>query len=69
MMENSRRQFLKVAGIAAPEALRQRMHAATDPVAEGAANAREMLAIARQGFAGACVMPPFDHYEVLHSIL
>ena len=58
-----------VAGIAVPKALRQRMHAATDPVAEGATNAREMLAIARQGFAGACVMPPFDHYEVLHSIL
>jgi homocysteine S-methyltransferase len=59
----------KVAGIAVPRALRQRMHAADNPVAEGAANAREMLAIARQGFAGACVMPPFDHYEVLAEIL
>ena len=59
----------KVAGIAVPKALRERMHAATDPVAEGAANAKEMLTIARQGFAGACIMPPFDHYEVLHSIL
>ena len=59
----------KVAGIAVPQPLRQRMHAAANPVAEGAANAREMLAIARQGFAGACIMPPFDHYEVLHEIL
>lgn len=59
----------KVAGIAVPRDLRQRMHAAADPVAEGAANARELLVIARQRFAGACIMPPFDHYEVLFDIL
>ncbi|BBO84579.1 methylenetetrahydrofolate reductase [Desulfosarcina ovata] len=59
----------RVAGIAVPETLRHRMHAAADPVVEGAANAREMLAIARQRFAGACIMPPFDHYEVLDEIL
>jgi homocysteine S-methyltransferase len=59
----------KVAGIAVPGDLRRRMHAAADPVAEGAANAREMLCIARQAFAGACIMPPFDHYEVLLDIL
>jgi methylenetetrahydrofolate reductase (NADPH) len=33
------------------------------------ANARQMLAAARQHFAGACLMPPFDHYEVLFDIL
>jgi methylenetetrahydrofolate reductase (NADPH) len=59
----------KVAGIAVPEAVRQRMEHATDPLAEGLSAAREMLAIARQWFAGACLMPPFDHYEVLHDIL
>jgi homocysteine S-methyltransferase len=59
----------KVAGIAVPQPLRQRMHRAADPVAEGEANAREMLTIARQGFAGACIMPPFDHYEMMHNIL
>lgn len=59
----------KVAGIAIPPPLRQRMHAAADPVAEGAANARQMLDIARQDFAGACIMPPFDHYEILLDIL
>ncbi len=42
---------------------------ADDPVAEGVANAGEMLAIARRRFAGACLMPPFDHYEVLLDIL
>ncbi len=59
----------KVAGIDVPAALRQRMHRATNPVAEGAANAREMIDAARQRFAGACIMPPFDHYEVMVDIL
>ena len=59
----------KVAGIAVPEKVRNRMQRADDPVAEGLANAREMLAIARRRFAGACLMPPFDHYEVLLDIL
>ncbi len=59
----------KVAGIAVPETVRAKMVSAQDPIAEGAANAREMLAIARQYFAGACIMPPFNHYEVLFDIL
>jgi homocysteine S-methyltransferase len=58
-----------VAGIAVPEGVRARMAGAGDPVAEGAANARDMLAVARQYFAGACLMPPFDHYEVLFEII
>ncbi|HID62755.1 MAG TPA: homocysteine methyltransferase [Anaerolineae bacterium] len=59
----------KVAGIAVPEHVRERMSRAGDPMAEGVANARQMLAAARQHFAGACLMPPFDHYEVLFDIL
>jgi methylenetetrahydrofolate reductase (NADPH) len=59
----------KVAGIAVPDALRQRMHSTSDPVAEGAANAREMVIAARHRFAGACIMPPFDHYEMMKAIL
>lgn len=59
----------KVAGIAVPQHIRRRMHNAADPVAEGAANAREMLAVARQRFSGACIMPPFDHYQMLFDIL
>ena len=59
----------KVAGIAVPQKVRDRMHGATDPVAEGVANAGEMLSIARRHFAGACLMPPFDHYEILADIL
>ena len=59
----------KVDGIAVPDGVRERMRRASDPIAEGVANAREMLAVARDGFAGACVMPPFGHYEILGRIL
>jgi methylenetetrahydrofolate reductase (NADPH) len=59
----------KVAGIDVPDRVRERMVNAKDPVAEGAANACEMLAVARQHFAGACIMPPFNHYEILFDIL
>lgn len=58
----------RVAGIAVPEQVRNRMSRATDTVAEGVANAREMLALARERFAGTCIMPPFDHYEMLFDI-
>jgi homocysteine S-methyltransferase len=59
----------KVAGIAVPGAVLDRMAKAPDTVAQGAADAGEMLGIARELFAGACVMPPFNHYEVLRGIL
>lgn len=59
----------KVAGIEVPAPLRARMEAAADPVTEGLANARELFSLARAGFAGACLMPPFDHFEGLGSVL
>jgi len=59
----------KVAGIAVPQILRHKMAQAKDPVSEGNANARDMLALARRRFAGACIMPPFDHYEIMPHIL
>lgn len=59
----------QVAGITVPAHVRGRMARAKEPVAEGATNAREMVTAARQYFAGACIMPPFDHYEVLFTIL
>lgn len=59
----------KVAGIAVPEAVRKAMAEAKDPVAFGVENAVEMLSVARKLFKGACIMPPFDHYEVLFDIL
>ena len=59
----------RVAGIAVPRTVRDRMHSAAESVSEGASNAREMVDIARDRFSGVCVMPPFDHYEVLFDIL
>ncbi len=59
----------KVAGINVPAGVRERMKRAEDPVAEGIANAREVLEIARMNFAGACLMPPFDRFDMLMPIL
>ena len=59
----------KVAGINVPRQVRNRMNRAENPVAEGIANAREMLNLARERLAGACLMPPFDRFEMLTSIL
>jgi methylenetetrahydrofolate reductase (NADPH) len=64
-------QFLheNVAGIRVPEQVRRRMQRAEDAPGEGASLARELIAVARQCFAGACLMPPFGHHEVLAPIL
>lgn len=59
----------RVAGIAVPAALRARLRQAPDPTAVGNANAREVLALAQRHFSGACLMPPFDHYETLTDLL
>ena len=59
----------KVSGIAVPESLRTEMETAKDPLAHGVNQAREMLDLARARFAGACIMPPFDRFEILHQIL
>jgi homocysteine S-methyltransferase len=45
------------------------MHAAADPVAAGVANAKEVLDLARGRFDGACIIPPFDHYEIMPHLL
>jgi len=59
----------KVAGIAVPKHVRKQMEKATDPIEAGVRNARDMLSIARERFAGACIMPPFDHFEIMPAIL
>lgn len=59
----------RVAGIAVPEAVRERMRTARDPVAEGLEQARQVVEWAREQFAGVCLMPPFGHYEILHELL
>jgi homocysteine S-methyltransferase len=59
----------KVAGIAVPEPLRQRMQKAHDPVKEGVSQARKMLELAKKMYSGACIMPPFDRFDILPDIL
>ncbi len=59
----------KVAGIAVPEHLQQEMKNSETPLDAGIKNSREMLALAREMFAGACVMPPFDRFDILDQIL
>ena len=59
----------KVAGIVIPRMVRQRMTETENPVGEGVALSKEILDLARDHFAGACIMPPFNHYEILHEVL
>lgn len=59
----------KVAGIVIPEGIRERLERAAEPQVEGVAGARAVLEAARQRFAGACIMPPFGHYEILPDIV
>jgi homocysteine S-methyltransferase len=58
-----------VAGIAVPEAIQLRLLRAASARDEGVTIAREMLSVARTSFAGACVMPAFERYDVLADLL
>jgi homocysteine S-methyltransferase len=59
----------KVDGIAVPDAIRREMKASADPVGTGTVQAKQMLEIAKTYFSGACVMPPFDRFDILKDIL
>ena len=59
----------KVAGIDVPESIREKMHHAIDPAQTGIDNARHMLGLARELFAGACLMPAFDRFGDLAQLL
>ncbi len=59
----------KVSGIEVPDAVRTAMANAENPTAEGIRLTRELLDTARKHFSGACIMPPFDHFEILHAVL
>ncbi len=59
----------RVTGITVPKAVRNRMAKAGDTVSEGASHAAEMLAVAQDLFSGVCIMPPFNHYDVMAAIL
>jgi homocysteine S-methyltransferase len=59
----------KVAGIVVPRQVQRLMLEARDPVQAGVRNAATTVRLARQRFAGVCIMPPFDHYEMVVMIL
>ncbi|VFQ43902.1 methylenetetrahydrofolate reductase [Desulfoluna butyratoxydans] len=59
----------KVSGIEVPDEVRSAMATAENPTAEGIRQARDLLTAARTCFDGVCIMPPFDHFEILHGVL
>ncbi|MEN8210228.1 MAG: methylenetetrahydrofolate reductase [Thermodesulfobacteriota bacterium] len=59
----------KVDGIAVPKYLQQQIEKTENPVNYGVSQAKEMLDLAKTMFSGACIMPPFDRYEILKDIL
>ncbi len=59
----------KVDGIAVPEPLRREMESSDDPVHTGTVQAKNMLETAKKYFSGACVMPPFERFEILADML
>ncbi len=59
----------KVDGIAVPKPLRQQMKAAENPVKAGVDQSRQMLELGKSYFSGACIMPPFDRFDILPDIL
>jgi homocysteine S-methyltransferase len=59
----------RVAGIVVPDRVMERLAESSDAAAEGVVNARDMLALARHEFRGACVMPPFDRYDVVLDVM
>ncbi|MCK5835771.1 MAG: methylenetetrahydrofolate reductase [Desulfobacula sp.] len=58
----------KVAGIAVPGTIQKEMERTDDPVAYGVSQSREMLALAKNLFSGACIMPPFERFDILPGI-
>jgi methylenetetrahydrofolate reductase (NADPH) len=59
----------KVAGIAVPEILQQQMKEVKNPLKYGISHAKDMLDLAKSMYAGACIMPPFDRFDILKDIL
>lgn len=59
----------KVDGISIPSRIIKRIESAENPVNEGIAIAKYFLDISRNRFSGACVMPPFDRFDILSGIL
>jgi len=59
-----------VPGIAIPDELMRQMETAGEEArARGISNARRMLALAKERFAGVCIMPPFHLFSLMEELL
>jgi homocysteine S-methyltransferase len=59
----------EVPGMIIPDALRQRMHSATNMEAEGIKIAQELLVEIKQIAQGAYLMPPFGRYYLAAEVI
>jgi len=59
----------KVDGIAIPEPLRAKMKSTDDPLDVCINESHKMITLANKYFHGACIMPPFNRFEILKEIL
>ncbi|MCF6247690.1 MAG: methylenetetrahydrofolate reductase [Desulfobacula sp.] len=59
----------KVAGIAVPKILRSELKTARHPINKGVVQSIQMLNLAKKYFSGACIMPPFERFDILPDIL
>jgi homocysteine S-methyltransferase len=59
----------EVPGMQVPEAIRRRMHLASDGPAEGVRIAQEFLKEARGMVQGAYLMPPFNRFEMAIDVV
>ncbi|MCP3942333.1 MAG: homocysteine methyltransferase [Desulfobacteraceae bacterium] len=58
----------KVSGIVVPNALQRKMAISKAPITTGIEQSRQMLQLAKKLFSGACIMPPFDRFDILPEI-
>ncbi len=59
----------KVAGIAIPDPVMSQIKKSDEPIQEGIRQSKKMLELAKSLFSGACLMPPFERFDILTEIL
>ena len=59
----------QVSGIDVPEPVRDRMASARNQVQEGINIARDIVGLCKEKSEGVCLMPAFNHYDVLYKIM
>ncbi len=59
----------KVDGIAVPKSLKIKIENAHDPLKVCIKESQKMIELAKTYFQGACIMPPFNRFDILKEIL